>query len=164
MQKIFTSLALTAALVAGFQASADAQMRTSTPTRTKATVVTTAPAAPMLGVGYKLGNGIGFVGADVIVNPMPNLSLDLQMASFDGGFAYAPSIQYHLDMANGPYVGVGYRGELNTASKLSGVFGNVGWHYMPMPNVGLTAGVGYQKVIGAPDEFNYEAGIRYFFM
>lgn len=163
MQKILSSLALSAALVVGFQASADAQMRTSTPTKTKATVVTT-PAAPMLGIGYKLGNGIGFAGADVIVNPMPNLSLDLQVASFDGGFAYAPAIQYHLDMANGPYVGVGYRGELNTVSNRSGVFGNVGWHYMPMPNVGLLAGVGYQKVIGAPDEINYEAGIRYFFM
>src|SRR5438045_4002919 len=31
----------------------------------------------VLGVGYKLGNGIGFFGADVIISPMPHVSLDL---------------------------------------------------------------------------------------
>ncbi len=164
MQKTLTRLALGAALVAGLQTNADAQMRKSSPSRTMMSSKSALAPAPMLGVGYKLGNGIGFVGADVIVNPMPNVSLDLQLASTDGGFGYAPAIQYHMDMANGPYVGVGYRGELNTAANLSGLFGNVGWHYMPMNNIGVMGGIGYQKVIGGTDAVNYEAGVRYYFM
>jgi hypothetical protein len=35
-------------------------------------------ASKKLGVGYKIGNGLGFVGADVIIVPVEHLSLDLQ--------------------------------------------------------------------------------------
>lgn len=157
MQKILPSLMLSAALVVGIQATANAQMKTSKPSQT--VYGTTATENNTLGVGYKLGNGLDFVGADLIYNPLPNLSLDLQIASLPGRVGFAPQVQYHLDPLNGPYVGVGY-----LASTFSGVFGNVGWNLRPFPNVGVQAGVGYQRLIGAPDGLNYEAGVRYFFM
>src|SRR5579871_1685874 len=31
-----------------------------------------------LGVGYKIGNGLGFIGADVILAPVEHLALDAQ--------------------------------------------------------------------------------------
>src|SRR4051794_1657238 len=35
-----------------------------------------------LGVGYKIGNGIGFLGGDLIISPIPHLALDLQANTF----------------------------------------------------------------------------------
>src|SRR5438132_7193408 len=62
-----------------------------------------------LGVGYKLGDGIGFYGADVIVGPAPHVVLDfygtvvrISSTSSTGatttgtGYAIAPAVQYHL--------------------------------------------------------------------
>ena len=31
-----------------------------------------------VGVGYKIGNGLGFVGGDIIISPVDHLTLDLQ--------------------------------------------------------------------------------------
>ena len=168
MQKILTGLALGTALVVGLQANANAQMRTSKPASGK--IYGTMPAAEnnTLGIGYKLGNGIGFTGADLIINPTPNVSLDLQGAMTEGTFAFAPAIQFHMDPAGGPYVGVGYQHVIGTTSVAAaqGAFANVGWQFRPMTNVGVLVGVGYQQLFNPSSAggLNYEAGVRYFFM
>lgn len=168
MQKILTGLALGTALVLGLQGQADAQMRTSTPA--SGTVYGSAASTEntMLGIGYKLGNGIGFTGADLIVNPLPNVSLDLQAGLAEGTFGVAPAIQLHLDPLSGPYIGAGYqyvRGNATVASN-HGAFANVGWQFRPITNVGVLVGVGYQQLLRPTTEggLNIEAGVRYFFM
>ena len=94
MQKILTSLALSAALVVGVQATANAQMKVSKPSTQTQTVYSseTTTGNNLLGIGYKLGNGIGFAGADLIVNPLANVSLDLQVATMDGVIGFAPNL------------------------------------------------------------------------
>ncbi len=171
MQKILTGLAVGAALVMGLQANADAQMRTSKPAATQTVYSSeTAPANNMLGIGYKLGNGIGLTGADLIVNPISNLSLDLQIATMEGVLGFAPALQYHLDPAGGPYVGLGYQRASATVegqtTAANGVFGNVGWQWKPLTNLGVQFGVGYQKLIDGTQDggLNFEFGTRYFFL
>ncbi len=165
MQKILTGLALSAALIVGLQANANAQMKTSKPASTPVYASqSTALSNNLLGIGYKLGNGIGFTGADLIINPLSNLSLDLQVASSDGVFAVAPALQLHLDPAGGPYVGVGYQRAVSVANAANGAFGNVGWQWKPLANWGIQAGVGYQQIIGGEGGLNFEFGTRYFFM
>ena len=167
MQKILTGLALGTVLVLGLQGQADAQMRTSKPA--SGTIYSSAaPENTNLGIGYKLGNGLGFAAADLIVNPLPNVSLDLQGGLVDGSFGVAPAIQLHMDPLNGPYVGAGYKYVRGTDSVASqhGAFANVGWQFRPVTNVGVILGVGYLQGLRASNEgtFNYEAGVRYFFM
>jgi hypothetical protein len=168
-QQALATLALSAILVVGAQAAASAQMKVSKPS-TEATMVYSSDvkANSLLGVGYKLGNGIGFAGADLIVNPIANLSLDLQVATVPGGVGFAPALQYHLDPTGGPYAGVGYqRAQVSangTSAAVNGVFGNVGWQWMPLTNLGVQFGVGYQRLIGADDGLNFEFGTRYFFL
>lgn len=71
-----------------------------------------------LGLGYKIGNGLGFVGADVIISPVDHVTLDLQAnwfsASGNGatanGYGFAPAVQFHLfkGQVSSPYLGLGY--------------------------------------------------------
>lgn len=165
MQKILTGLALSTALVVGLQANANAQMKTSKPAETT-TVFSTQSSTEntMLGIGYKLGNGIGFAGADLIVNPLSNLSIDLQVATSEGLIGLAPAVQYHLDAAGGPYVGVGYQRVGFDANAVNGAFGNVGWQWKPLTNLGVQLGVGYQQIFGGEGGMNFEFGTRYFFL
>ncbi len=161
--KLLSSLLVAGTVVMALQVPASAQMRTSRSTAQ-------APAAGtgnMVGIGYKAGNGLGFTGLDLIVNPSPNMSLDLQAGlTPTGAFGVAPAIQFHMPMpgmalAGGPYLGAG----VSYTPTSTGVFGNVGYQLMPMPNVGLLLGVGYlQPLSGGAGGVNYEFGLRYFFM
>lgn len=165
MQKILTGLALSAALVVGLTANANAQMKTSKPAETTSVFASeTSVANNLLGIGYKLGNGIGFTGADLIINPLSNLSLDLQVATTEGVVAFAPALQLHLDPAGGPYVGVGYQRAGSDAAAVNGAFGNVGWQWKPLTNLGVQLGVGYQQIMGGEGGLNFEFGTRYFFL
>ncbi|MNX15896.1 hypothetical protein D3C86_457540 [compost metagenome] len=168
MQKILTGLALGTALVVGLQTNANAQMKTSKPASTSIYSSAASTENHLFGIGYKLGNGLDFAGADLIVNPLPNVSLDLQAAMVDGRLGVAPAIQYHLDPAGGPYIGAGYgyvRGNDTVASNHA-AFANVGYQYKPVSNVGIIVGIGYRQFLRPTTEgsFNYEAGVRYFFM
>ena len=167
MQKILAGLALGTALIVGLQGNANAQMRTSKPASTPSYSTRAMVENNTLGIGYKLGNGIGFTGVDLIVHPMPNVSLDLQGSMTEGTFAFAPSIQFLMDPMNGPYIGVGYQHVLGTSSVATaqGAFANVGWQFRPITNVGVILGVGYQQLFQPSNEgnLNYEAGVRYFF-
>src|SRR5947208_2950963 len=73
-----------------------------------------AAASKMLGVGYKIGNGLGFVGADAIISPVDQLSFDLQANWLNvksgtmsaSGYGLAPSVQVHLfkGQVSSPYL------------------------------------------------------------
>lgn len=157
--KLLGSLLVAGSVVMALQAPANAQMRTSKGTYQ-------APAAAgtgnMLGIGYKAGNGLGFTGVDVIVNPSPNLSLDIQAGMTPAGvFGLAPSVQYLLNPLGGPYGGVGFSYTPTT----NGVFGNVGWQQTMTNNLGILLGVGYlYPLTGGTGGLNFELGLRYFFM
>jgi hypothetical protein len=143
-----------------------------------------------LGVGYKIGNGLGFVGGDVVVRVVDHLSLDLQanyasVAVESGGqatgFGLAPGVQGEL-FARGstPYLGTGPLYIRMTWEGLVasgwGFFANVGWHWKWSNGLGilLGAGVGHLASIQATDgirtvrasggtHFNIESGLRYMF-
>lgn len=52
------------------------------------------PSSKRLGLGYKIGNGLGFVGADVIVNVVDHLSLDLQVNHESTDVATPPPLNH----------------------------------------------------------------------
>ena len=117
----------------------------------------------VLGVGYKVGNGIGFFGGDVIINPIPHLSIDLHAAyvsdwSMDvrgTGFAVAPAVQARLrgGWGSGPYGAVGalyLRESANAPNSSSiyatgstrGMFANMGWEWRWHSGLGIQLGGG----------------------
>lgn len=144
--------------------------------------------APTFGVGYKLGNGVGFAGIDLIASPIPHFSVELQAAAllqFDSGYAVLPSVVGSLKATGStPYVKVGYMylsvaddfaGTSVTASG-SGGFANIGyeWKYDSGLAIQLGGGVNYiQEITVMSDEtvsslggeayFNLELGLRYRF-
>ena len=74
-------------------------------------------ASKHLGVGYKIGNGLGFVGGDILVSPIDHLTFDLQANWFSAtssgtsanGYGLAPAVQFHFfkGQRSSPYIGVG---------------------------------------------------------
>lgn len=107
----------------------------------------------LIGAGYKLGNGIGFLGGDVFITPLPHLTLDLHaayMTGFDSAFALAPAIQGHLwtgDRST-PYAGVGLQYARARVGSVTadaiGFFANVGYEWKFRSGLGLQLGGGIQ--------------------
>lgn len=147
------------------------------------------PQRRVVGVGYKIGNGIGFTGGDIIIDPIPHVSLDLQasyasVAVSSGratGYGLAPSLQFRLrPTGHTPYVGFGVqyaRLALDgvTGSGL-GYFGNAGYTWIWSSGLGVLLGGGVQHLpsVRATDGFttletsggtavNLEVGVRYMF-
>jgi hypothetical protein len=119
-----------------------------------------------LGVGYKIGNGIGFMGADVIIAPIPHLALDLQ-ANYESatvsngfttqtatGYGVAPELQGRLyeGQVNTPYVGVGFvRVSLKAfdiTASANGFFVNGGYEWRWDSGLGILLGAGVAHVSG----------------
>jgi hypothetical protein len=140
------------------------------------------PAAqPMFGAGYKVGNGLGLAGVDLVLQPLARWGLDVQIARSAIGVDVAPALQYHLDPASGTYVSLGYN---RTALEVfgqplgrNGLFANIGRQWQPWPKVGVIAGVGYQVALSSTDvvfgqtvhsagwgAVNFEFGLRYYFL
>jgi hypothetical protein len=145
-----------------------------------------------LGVGFKIGNGMGFVGGDILISPIPHLTLDLQASYLStgvngggtaSGYGLAPTIQGHLfsGQRSSPYVGVGLLYATltldNVTASASGVVGNIGYEWRWTSGLGilLGAGLGHLGTIHATDgvttidspgstHFNIEAGLRYMFL
>jgi hypothetical protein len=144
-----------------------------------------------LGVGYKLGNGLGFVGADIIVAPIEHLAVDLQVnyESFSEpngsatGVGFAPSIQGRLNgsQLSTPYLGVGWvHASLslqNVSASVSGFFANAGYEWRWDSGLGilLGGGVAHLGAVHATDGVttitrnggwfpNLEFGVRYMFL
>lgn len=152
-----------------------------------------APARPPthLGVGYKIGNGIGFVGGDIVIGPVPHLALDLQFnyLSADAssgtatGFGFAPEVILYLfdPGTHTPYLSLGYVYAAvsleNVTAAANGGFLNLGyeWKWAPGLCLQLGGGVGYLDKVSATDgtttitrnggvHANIEAGLRFMFL
>ncbi|HEY7373099.1 MAG TPA: hypothetical protein VIF57_13125 [Polyangia bacterium] len=148
-------------------------------------------ASKRLGVGYKIGNGLGFVGGDVIVSPIDHLTLDLQANWFAvssngtsaNGYGIAPAAQFHLfkGQVSSPYIGLGYVYASLTldgvTASASGAFANVGYEWRWRSGLGilLGGGVGYLGTVRATNgvetvespggtHFNLETGLRFMFL
>jgi hypothetical protein len=152
-----------------------------------------APAAKMFGVGYKAGNGIGFLGADILVAPIPHMAIDIQGAFMpvtvvgpntnDSGtvYAVAPALQFSLwDGRSTPYISAGmvyaHLALGGATASVLGTFGNVGyeWRWQSGLGIQLGGGVGYinkgeasngtsMVTIGGKVNPNIELGLRYMF-
>jgi hypothetical protein len=120
----------------------------------------------MFGIGYKAGNGVGFLGADLIVNPIPHLGFDLQ-ASFEpmsvttigpgastteSGLLWAivPAVTgYLFPRGSTPYLSAGmvyaHLGLETASATVTGTFANIGYEWKWKSGLGLQlgGGVGY---------------------
>ncbi|HVY60201.1 MAG TPA: hypothetical protein VHF22_01050 [Planctomycetota bacterium] len=139
-----------------------------------------------VGIGYKVGNGIGFTGGDLIVRAVPRVVLDLQASygAVDGltGFGVAPTVQFQWKpVGHTPYVGVGVaHARLSNDSVggyVTGFVANAGYEWRFASGLGVLAGGGVQdhgpvhvtrgsavnESKWSGPSFNLEAGLRYFF-
>jgi len=139
-----------------------------------------------VGVGYKIGNGIGFVGGDVVLRLVPHVVLDLQAnyASVDGmtGYGLAPTVQLQLkEVGHTPYLGAGIQyATLSDAWRggyVTGFVVNAGYEWRFASGLGVLVGGGIQDIgtlhvtkgmLASPApaggvHVNLEAGVRYFF-
>jgi hypothetical protein len=147
-----------------------------------------------LGVGFKIGNGLGILGADAIVRAVPHVVLDLQanyvsVSSSDGfvtstatGFGLAPTIQFQLKpIGHTPYVGLGlvyaHLKSGDVTGSATGFLFNVGYEWRFASGVGVLVGggaadVGEIRATNGTDTvsraggwlFNLEAGVRWYFL
>jgi tetratricopeptide (TPR) repeat protein len=147
--------------------------------------------ATHLGLGYKIGNGLGFAGADIILSPAPHLVFDLQANVFSAatdsgtaqGYGLAPAVQAYFNDpgVSTPYVGAGFVYAAlslnNIRASASGAFFNAGYEWKWNWGMGilLGAGVCYLGSIEATDgyntisqsggaHFNVESSLRFMFL
>jgi len=150
-----------------------------------------AVASKHLGLGYKIGNGLGFVGADVIISPIDHVTADLQANWFSEsangtsatGYGIAPALQFHLrkGQVSSPYFGLGYLYATLTlggvTASTSGGFVNAGYEWRWQSGLGilLGGGIGYLGNVHVTDGVqtldapggthpNLEVGLRYMFL
>jgi hypothetical protein len=150
-----------------------------------------AVASKKLGVGYKIGNGLGFVGGDVIVSPIEHLSFDLQAnwfrissnGSSASGYGLAPAAQVHLLAGNvsSPYMALGFLYATLTregvTASAKGFFVNLGYEWRWGSGLGILLGGGVNHLgaihvtngvdtLDAPGgtNVNIEVGLRYMFL
>jgi hypothetical protein len=143
----------------------------------------------VIGAGYKIGNGVGFMGADIVAR-LPHLSVDLQANYLSAGepggqtatgWAIAPTLDAQLrSVGHTPYIGVGlvylHLSLEGVTATATGYLFNAGYEWRFDSGIGILVGGGFAYVpkvqatngtttisenIGfAP---NLEAGVRYFF-
>ena len=181
MRKLFISAVMMAAVVASSRPTFAQNAAQSAP----------AVARKRMGVGYKIGNGLGFLGGDLIIAPIPHVTVDLQanwfsMSSGDSsatGYGVAPSVQGHLfdGQVSSPYAGLGYVYATlsldGVTASAQGVFANLGYEWRWDSGLGilLGGGVGYVGAINATNgvetvsspggtHVNLEVGLRYMFL
>jgi opacity protein-like surface antigen len=146
-----------------------------------------------VGVGYKIGNGLGVIGADVLLRLIPHVVFDLQAnylslsETVSGvnqsvtGYGLAPTVQFQLKpIGHTPYLGIGmvYAHEsLNdVTASATGLLVNAGYEWRFASGVGVLVGGGIADVgqISATDGittikqtggvlFNLKVGVRYYF-
>jgi hypothetical protein len=147
--------------------------------------------ATHLGLGYKIGNGLGFVGGDLIISPAPHLVFDLQANTFSAnttsgtatGYGLAPAVQGYLREpgVSTPYFSLGYLYATlalsGVTASLHGFFLNAGYEWKWTSGFGilLGGGVAYFASLKATDgvttieqsggaHFNLEVGFRFMFL
>jgi hypothetical protein len=149
------------------------------------------PPEKRFGVGYKIGNGLGFIGADLVIAPVNHLAFDLQFnyLSFSTstgtatGYGLAPAVQGRLfeGQVSTPYLGLGFlRASMslsNVKASANGFFANVGYEWRWESGLGilLGGGVAVLGTVHATDGVttidqeggihpNLEVGLRYMFL
>jgi hypothetical protein len=154
------------------------------PVRTAQAKPAQTPSKPEFGIGYKAGNGVGALGADIIVSPISHLSFELQGAwlpKHDDGYAIALAVQGELRASGStPYEKVGVKWVGATVDGVdasrAGAFINIGYEWKWQSGLGIQVGggVGYLQEHNARvrnrsialDESihpNAEIGLRYRF-
>lgn len=120
--------------------------------------------AQPVGVGYKIGNGIGLVGADLIVRAVPYVAVDLQanylavsvdqgtgMTATASGYGFAPTLQAQLKpVGHTPYLGLGFAYvhlSLNDVTgSASALLVNAGYEWRFASGVGVLLGGGIADI------------------
>ena len=105
-----------------------------------------------LGVGFKIGDALGFLGADVIVAPVEHLALDAQInyQSYGGArsIGYVAEVQGRFmgGQRSTPYMGVGFLHDTLTmgsdSASTSGFVANVGYEWRWDQGLGILLGAG----------------------
>ena len=144
-----------------------------------------------LAIGYKAGNGLGFLGADMIVSPVHHIALDFQVSMFSvetatrraDGFGLAPMLQgfFNDPPRSSGYVSLGFlyasASLQNAHASVSGIMANIGyeWRWESGLAILLGGGVAVLDNATATDGFNtvsinggihpnLEFGLRYMLM
>jgi hypothetical protein len=122
-----------------------------------------------LGVGYKVGNGMGFEGGDLIYRAFPHVSFDLQVGYYgakdtlpDGtgvtysGIGFAPALHAEVRaVGHTPYLSAGatymrlaarHEGETVTGTG-AGFFANAGYEWRFASGVGVILGAGIGDIV-----------------
>jgi hypothetical protein len=113
-----------------------------------------------VGVGYKIGNGLGFVGADLLLRLVPHVVFDLQAnyvsvaePVYGGtnqtvtGYGLAPTVQFQLKpIGHTPYLGIGmvyvHESLNNVTASATGLLINAGYEWRFASGVGVLVGGG----------------------
>lgn len=121
-------------------------------------------AAQPIGIGYKIGNGIGFLGADVVVRAVPHVALDLQANYLSEavdtgygttdtatGYGLAPTLQLQLkEIGHTPYLGIGFAyvhlSLRDVTGSASALLVNFGYEWRFASGVGVLVGGGIADI------------------
>jgi hypothetical protein len=113
-----------------------------------------------VGIGYKIGNGLGLAGADLILRLFPHVVFDLQANYYsastttsDGstqsvtGYGFAPTVQFQLkSIGHTPYLGVGlvyvHESFQGATASATGFLLNAGYEWRFASGVGVLVGGG----------------------
>lgn len=156
---------------------------------TEAPAVAVPAATKRLGVGYKAGNGLGYLGADLNVTALSHVDVDLQVGWFNekygaSGFGMAPTIRLTWNGAgrSTPFLALGvtyFRLTFDGGARGSGDGGlaNLGYEWKWPSGLGIVLGGGilYLRDVRASDRrtmilgaeglhANLEFGVRYRFL
>ena len=140
-----------------------------------------------VGIGYKIGNGLGFLGLDAIVSPVSHIAFDVQVSLLRDstpagtalGVGWAPMFQLYF---NDPgrstvYLGVGWihaeESLQNVKASVDGVVANLGYEWKWQSGLGILLGAGLTNLgtatatdgtntvnIDGGVHFNLELGLR----
>jgi hypothetical protein len=123
-----------------------------------------------LGVGYKIGNGIGFEGGDLIYRAFPHVSFELQInycalndslpdgsALTFSGIGFAPAVHAQLrPLGHTPYLSAGliyvrmdasHEGASVGTTSGTGFFANVGYEWRFASGIGVIVGAGANDIV-----------------
>lgn len=189
MQKQFSMIGTIAGLL--FASCAMLQVGIAEAAETVPTPAAAVSSPHTFGVGHKIGNGLGFLGLDVVFGLGEHLSLGLQanylssQDDVDGtitGYGLVPFAQYRfLKPGSSPYVSAGplYLKLVldDVSASAPGVVGNLGWEWIWKFGLSLNigAGVAHLGTVTATDGFrsieqkggtffNIESALRYYFL
>ena len=117
-----------------------------------------------VGIGYKIGNGLGFVGADLLLRLVPHVVFDLQAnyisvseRAYGGpsqtvtGYGLAPTVQFQLKpIGHTPYLGIGmvyvHESLNDVTASATGLLVNGGYEWRFASGVGVLVGAGFADV------------------